>query len=187
MYYFAFLWVREKKSNHPHLLKFESRTTLFSFYFLVSLLKYLPTWSFCGEIYQLRCCLRCLATISICFQYPYDTIRCDKKNLFWRNHSLAVISNFWRHNRIPSRNYTAIVADSPDFVPLNRLRFLYDLKQFVLILFSTFWVQIFKCSPCHIIFIKINRIGIGFLYARSNKYGYFLMPEAKLSIMFSEY
>ena len=178
MYYFAFLWVREKKSNHPHLLKFESRTTLFSFYFLVSLLKYLPTRSFCGEIYQLRCCLRCLATISICFQYPYDTIRCDKKNLFWRNHSLAVI---------PSRNYTAIVADSPDFVPLNRLGFLYDLKQFVLILFSTFWVQIFKSSPCHIIFIKINRIGIEFLYTRSKKYGYFLMPEARLSIIFSEY
>ena len=50
-----------------------------------------------------------------------------------------------------------------------------------------FRVQIFQCSPCHIIFIQINRIGTERLYTRLYKYSYFLMPEAKLSILFSEY
>ena len=94
MYYFAFSGVRDKESNHHHFLKFEYNYTLFSFYFLVSLLKHLPIWSPYGEIYQSKCFLHSLVTISICFKSPSDTIRRDKKNSFWRSHSFRWFRTF---------------------------------------------------------------------------------------------
>ena len=165
MYYFAFSGVRDKESNHHHFLKFEYNYTLFSFYFLVSLLKHLPIWSPYGEIYQSKCFLHSLVTISICFKSPSDTIRRDKKNSFWRSHSFRWFRTFDVIREFPVTT-TLLSSLTVQILCSEQITISIWSKTICAYIVLHFWVQIFKHSPCHIIFIKTNRIDIKRLHTR---------------------